>query len=165
MGSNYEHENEMYQQDYNKMFAKGSWTKDEIEMMKNLKKLIYYNTVLCEMEKGKDRREAWENEYGGSGANGNQMRNANGQFTSGNGMGTYPGNVGSGMYYPPYYYDNGLGSWNDGGRYYDGMTSGRRYYDNEREDAKQKFRHMMETTNDPELKSAAKMALSVLEPR
>lgn len=151
MGSNYMKENETFQQDYDKMFAKGTWSPQEISMMKDLKKLIYYNLAICAMEEGEGHPGAGhlpEMSYA-------RGRNARGQYTSGNGedwdrgSGTYP-------YYPE-----------AGGMYYDGMNnrSGRRYYDSEKEKAIHKLHHMMDNTDDPERKNALKIALNELEMR
>ena len=52
MSADIKRENESFQQDYNKLYAKGAWGKDELDMMKNLKKLIYYNLAIEAMEEG-----------------------------------------------------------------------------------------------------------------
>lgn len=156
MAENIMKENECFQKDYDKLYAKDVWSKDDLEQMKDLKKLMYYNLVIDAMENG--------GEYPGSEhmpemsyARG---RNRMGQFTSGNnGMtyGNWNANNASGMYYPEYPMMNG-------NRYYDGMnTSGRRYYDSERENAIHMLHHMMEDTDDKEKKSKLKLILSELE--
>lgn len=156
MGADYKRENETFQQDYDKLFAKGSWSTDEINMLKDLKKLIYYNTLLCEMEEAKeDNGGNWERHSGGSGARRSQSRNSMGQYTSGESMGYNGGNGnngGSGTYYPPYYFDNR-----------DDWASGRRYYDSEKDKAIHKLHHMMDNTDDPERKNALRIAINELE--
>lgn len=148
MGEKCKEENKTFQQDYEKMYAKGSWSPQEISMMKDLKKLIYYNLVIDAMEEGKDYpvdRSMSDMSYA-------RARNSMGQYTSGDNWdqrsGTHP-------YYPA------MG----GGMYYDGMTdrSGRRYYDSEKEKAIHKLHHMMDNTDDPERKNALKIALNELE--
>ena len=147
MGEQCKEENKTFQQDYEKMYAKGNWTPQEVSMMKDLKKLIYYNLVIDAMENG--------NGYPGdkympdmSYARG---RNSMGQFTSGDNWDRMSGNY-------PHYPDMG-------GMYYDGMNdrSGRRYYDSEKEKAIHKLHHMMDNTDDPERKNALKIALNELE--
>lgn len=146
MGAEMKRQNEQFQEDFDKIFAKGTWTKDEIAMMKDLKKLIYYNKVICAMDEG--------GEYPGSEhmpdmsyARGNQRHNPmNGQFMSN----------GSGIYYPDYPMMNG-------NRYYDMNSSGRRYYDDEKKNALHKLHHMMDMEENPEKKNALKIAINELE--
>ena len=153
MGADIKHENETFLSDYQKIYSKGSWTKDDLCMMKDLKKLIYYNLAIEGMENGGGFPGS---EYLGemSFARG---RDGMGRFTSGDMM---DGRGGSGLYhYPPMY--GGM----SGNRYYDGSydQSGRRYYDSEKEKAIHKLHHMMENTDDPERKNALKIAINELE--
>ncbi len=150
MGEQCKKENMAFQQDYDKMFAKGTWSPQEIDAMKNLKKLIYYNLAIEAMEEGQGHPGAGhlpEMSYA-------RGRNAMGQYTSGNGD-DWEGRSGHHPYYPD------MGS----GMYYDGMNdrSGRRYYDSEKEKAIHKLHHMMDNTDDPERKNALKIALNELE--
>ena len=156
MGEQCMKENAAYQQDYDKMFAKGTWSPQEISMMKDLKKLIYYNLAIDAMENGQGHPGEGhlpEMSYA-------RNRNAMGQFTSG--TGSYGGDNWdnrSGHY--PYYPDMG------GGMYYDGMnnSSGRRYYDSEKEKAIHQLHHMLDGTDDPARKSAINFALKMIEPQ
>lgn len=148
MGEQCKKENMAFQQDYDKMFAKGTWSPQEIDAMKNLKKLIYYNLAIEAMENGQGHPSDGylpEMSYA-------RGRNAMGQFTSGDNWDNRSGHY-------PYYPDMG------GGMYYDGMnnSSGRRYYDSEKEKAIHKLHHMMDNTDDPERKNALKIALNELE--
>lgn len=148
MGEQCMKENAAYQQDYDKLFAKGNWNPQEISMMKDLKKLIYYNLAIDAMENGQGHPGEGhlpEMSYA-------RGRNAMGQFTSGDNWDNRSGHY-------PYYPDMG------GGMYYDGMNdrSGRRYYDSEKEKAIHKLHHMMDNTDDPERKNALKIALNELE--
>lgn len=94
------------------------------------------------------------------GMSGRRMRNPmNGQYMSGNGMYREMGRNGSGTYYHPYM---------DDGMYYDGSyndmrSSGRRYYDSEKEKAIHKLHHMMENEDNAEKKNALKLAITELE--
>ena len=157
MSEDIKRENATFQQDYDKIYAKGNWNKDEICMMKDFKKLIYYNLAIEAMENGEGHPGAGHLPEM-SGARG---RNAMGQYTSGHGDWSrsydgYPGGM-SGIH--PYYPM-------DGGMYYDGMTrSGRMYYDSEKEKAIKKLHQLMNETDDPERKSAYKIALNELEMR
>lgn len=142
-------ENECFQKDYNKLYDKGTWGKDELEMMKNLKKLIYYNLVIDAMENG--------GSYPGSEympeisfRRGRNMNN--GQFMSRD----MSREMSRGMYYPPYMDGN---SWDMDGR----MNSGRNYYDSEKEKAIHKLHHMMENEDNAEKKNALKLAIMNLE--
>lgn len=143
---------ECFQKDYDKLYAKGTWNKDELSMMKDYKKLIYYTLVIDSMKNGNGYPGE---EYMPNGMSGRRMRNPmNGQYMSGN-MYQDMGRNGSGTYYHPYM---------DGNMYYDGMnTSGRRYYDSEKEKAIHKLHHMMDNTDDSERKNALKFALNELE--
>lgn len=151
MGEQCKKENMAFQQDYDKMFAKGTWSPQEIDAMKNLKKLIYYNLAIEAMEEGQGHPGAGhlpEMSYA-------RGRNALGQYTSGNGE-DWDGRSGHHPYYPDM-----------GEMYYDSMNdrSGRRYYDSEKEKAIHKLHHMMDNTDDPERKNALKIALNELEQR
>lgn len=161
MAENVTKEIECFKKDFDKIYAKGTWTKDDIEMMKDLKKLMYYCLVIDSMENGGSypgseympgnsgsMRQSYGRGYGNMG-----YGNQNSGMNSGRGY----GDQGSGMYYPEYPQMNG-------NRYYDGMSSsGRRYYDSEKEKAVHKLHHMMENTDDPERKNALKIAINELE--
>ena len=154
---------ECFEKDYDKIYAKETWTKDDISMMKDLKKLIYYNLVIDAMQNG-------ESYPGSEYMPDTEMRNSfaryrnpmNGQYvshTGGHGMNNGMNNNGSGMYYPPYMDGN---TWD--GRDGRGMNmSGRRYYDSEKEKAIHKLHHMMENEDNAEKKNALKLAVTVLE--
>lgn len=157
MGESMHKENECFQKDYQRIYDKGTWSKDEISMMKDLKKLIYYNLVIDAMENGgsypgSEHMPEMSFMRGRDAATGRYMSRAM------NGM-----NGGSGTYYPPYMDGN---SWNS--QRYDDMgmnTSGRRYYDSEKEKAIHKLHHMMENEDNAEKKNALKLAITELEQR
>jgi len=156
MGDTMKKENECFQKDYDKLYAKGSWNKDEVSMMKDLKKLIYYNLVIDAMQNGDEYPGSeYMPDMRNSFASRGRMRNSMGQFTSGGMRGYTNGNM-SGTYYDDWI--------NNSNPYYDGMgMSGRRYYDSEKEKALHQFHKMMENTDDPERKSALNFAISHLE--
>jgi len=151
MGEQCKKENMAFQQDYDKLFQKGNWNPQEIDAMKNLKKLIYYNLAIESMEEGQGHPGAGhlpEMSYA-------RGRNGMGQYTSGNGE-DWDGRSGHHPYYPEM-----------GGMYYDGMNdrSGRRYLDSEKEKAVHQLHHMMDNTDDPARKSAINYALKMIEPQ
>jgi len=157
MAENAMKEIECFEKDYQKLYDKGSWNKDELAMMKDLKKLVYYTLVIDSMKNGGSYPGE---EYMPDGMSGRRMRNPmNGQYMSGNGMYRGMDHNGSGMYHYPYM---------DGGMYYDGSyndmrSSGRRYYDSEKEKAIHKLHHMMENEDNAEKKNALKLAITELE--
>lgn len=135
-------ENECFQKDYEKLYAKGQWTKEDLENMKNYKKLIYYNMAINGMENGGGFPGSEYMDMGETNSFRRGRNPMNGQYMSRD-MG------GSGMYYP---------------QYMDGMNmSGRRYYDSEKEKAIHKLHHMMENEDNAEKKNALKLAVTVLE--
>ena len=153
-------ENECFQKDYDKIYAKGQWTKEDLENMKNYKKLIYYNMAINGMENGGGFPGSEYMDMNETNSFRRGRNPMNGQYMSRD-MGSYNGGMnGSGLYYPQYMDGN---SWNGRGSY-DGMNmSGRRYYDSEKEKAIHKLHHMMENEDNAEKKNALKMAVTVLE--
>lgn len=146
---------EKYDADFHKLASKEGWTKDDIAMMKDLQKLMYYMEVRCAMKDGEEYPGSeYMPEKGMSYARGNmdQARNMNtGRYMS-RGSGHYP--MGSNG---PWYYDDMRGS---GRRYYDG-----RYYDGEKEDAVHKLHKVMDSETNPEFKAAIQTAIHELEAR
>lgn len=137
-------ENECFQKDYDKIYAKGQWTKEDLENMKNYKKLIYYNMAINGMENGGGFPGSEYIDMNGTNSFRRGRNPMNGQY-----MSRDMGMNGSGLYYP---------------QYMDGMNmSGRRYYDSEKEKAIHKLHHMMENEDNAEKKNALKMAVTVLE--
>lgn len=162
MGADIKRENECFQQDYDKLYAKGTWTPEEVKTMKDLKKLIYYNLAIQAMEKGSGYSDE---EYSP------EMSYARGRSNR-SGMHPYFPDGGSGMYYDGggngrsgNYYDGGNGNGRSGTGYYDGGSdrSGRRYYDGEKEKAMKQLHRMMENSDDPERRNALRMAIQELE--
>ncbi len=160
MGADIKKENECFQKDYDKLYAKGTWSKDDLEAMKNYKKLIYYNLAIDGMENGQGFPGSEYTDYqpdmrmmnnGGYG-----RQNSNNRGGSGMGYGAYPMNGMNNMNMP----------WESGNRFYDNMGgSGRRYYDDEKKNAIHKLHHMMDNTDDPERKNALRLAINELESR
>ena len=146
---------EKFDADYCKIASKDAWEPKDIEMMKDLQKLMYYIEVRDAMKGG--QYEDWgEEEDMGSGRSYARNRNRMGQFTSG--------------HYPMPYY-TGAGYSNMGGsgrRYYDGNRggySGNRYYDGEKENAINDLQRMMEASNDPEVRMHIQDAINNLKAR
>jgi len=126
---------EKYDADYNKIASKESWTKDDITMMKDLQKLMYYIEVRCAMKEG--------NEYPGS-EHMPDMSYARGY--SSRMSGHYP------MHEGPWYYDMEGGS----GSHYrnDYGVSGNRYYDGEKEAVIHKLHRMLDKEDNPMKRTA-----------
>ena len=75
---------EKFEADYEKIFSKGVWTREDIENMKDLKKLEYYIKVIDAMDGGEgypgsEYMEDDKRSY----ARGMMHRRPNGQFASG----------------------------------------------------------------------------------
>lgn len=100
---------ERFEADFEKIASLDGWTKEQLEMMKDLEKLMYYIEVRCAMEEGKDD---YEGEYSGA-----RRRDSMGRYSSGY---DYDYGYGYGNRMPRYMYDDM--SMRSGG----GM-SGRRY--------------------------------------
>lgn len=150
-------ENECFTKDYDKLYAKGSWNKDEIAMMKDLKKLIYYNLVIDAMQNdgdypGSEHMPEMSYRRGRNPMNGQYMSRDMRSMDNWNGM-----NGGSGMYYPTHMDDN---NWAWGGN-----MSGRRYYDSEKEKAIHQVHKMLDNTDDPERKNALNFLLNMAKDR
>lgn len=156
MAENFKKENECFQKDYDKLYSKGSWNKDEITMMKDLKKLMYYNLVIDAMENSGDYPGS---EYMPEMSYRRGRNPMNGQFISRD----MSRDMGSGMYYPPYMDGNSWGGSYNNNSYNDMRSSGRRYYDSEKEKAIHKLHHMMENEDNAEKKNALKLAITELE--
>lgn len=119
-----------------------TWTKECIEMMKNLLKSVYYIDVICAMEDGNDYPGSdYMPETGASFARGGQHRNTMGQYSR---NGSYDNR----SYYPMSY----------------GM-SGRRYYDDEMGSAVHELERMMNSEGNPEKRMALQRILDDLRMR
>lgn len=116
---------EKYEQDFEKISSKEGWEPKDIEMMKDLQKLMYYLEVRCAMKEGDDWDPS-ESSYMSRGR-------------MGRGSGTYPVNMDR--------------------RYYNGMGSGRRYYDDGKMHVTRRLKAMMEAEDDPEMRMAMQEVL------
>lgn len=140
---------EKFEADYDKIASKEIWDPSDITKMKDLQKLMYYLEVRCAMKDGGD--------YPGS-EHMNRSSYTGRTYTDGNrGSGHYPMDGG------PWYYDNGNNM--SGRRYYDGGMSGRRYYDDERSNAIEHLRQMMNTEGNQDRRMALQSAMRMLEER
>lgn len=155
---------ECFEKEYGKIYSEGpeKWNKDKLDAMKNLQKIMYYLEVRCAM---KDNGEYPGSEYmrGGENSYARGRDAMTGRFISRNN--SMDGRR-SGHYYPPYedempYYNDSNGRSNEGGRNNMG-SSGRRFYDSERQKALSRLRQM--TANEEgEKKRALDMAIMALE--
>ena len=120
------------------------WTKDCVEMMKNLLKAIYYIDVISAMDEGNEYPGSeYMPDSGNSYARGRQNRNSMGQYTR---SGNYPMNY--------------MNSYNNG---YRNNMSGRRYYDNEMGNIVHKLEHMMNNEMNPEKRMALQDIIGELQ--
>lgn len=139
--------------EFHQASSNDTWTKECIELMKNLLKSIYYIDVINAMEEG--------NEYPGSeympsnsfARGGNRNRNAMGQYTSGDYM-----DRGSGTY--PMYPRMSMGTG-----YMGNIGSGRMYYSDEMGNVVHKLEHMMNTEMNPEKRMAIQEVLADIKMR
>lgn len=129
-----------------------TWTKECIEMMKNLLKNVYYIDVICAMEDGNEYPGSeYMPETGASFARGGQRRNSMGQYSR---NGSYDNRGYSYGHYPMNY-----------GMYRDGGMSGRRYYDDEMGSAVHELEQMMNNEANPEKRMALQKILDDLRMR
>ena len=133
MGEHMKRTRERLEEEFNRISSNETWTKDSIELMKNTLKSMYYIDVICAMKRGED--------YPGSeymGQSYAMSRPIHGGY-SGNGYGN---------------------SYNNSYRH--GM-SGRRYYDDEKENAMRRLRQMLDNENNEEVRGAIMSAINELE--
>lgn len=144
---------ERYENDFDKLSANENYTPEQLTRMKDLQKLMYYMEVRCAMKEGQD--------YPGSNfmPNGEERNYARhhdsmGRFASGHYPSSDNGN---------WYYDN-MGS---GRNYYDGYdggnTSGRRYYDSEKEKAIHYLHKRLDSESRPDVISDIQTVIRELE--
>lgn len=144
---------EKYEADYHKIASKETWTKDDITMMKDLQKLMYYIEVRCAMKEGNDYPGSEHMPDAMSYARG---RNSMGQYTSG-GSGHYP------MENGPWYYDQ-MNNGGSGSHYNnDYGVSGNRYYDGEKEAVIHKLHRMLDKEDNPMKRTAIQDVLREFE--
>lgn len=137
---------EKFENDFEKIASLDGWTKEQIEMMKDLEKLMYYIELRSAMKEGKNE---YEDDY--SGARGGRRRDSMGRYSSD--------------------YDYGYGYDNRMPRYmYDDMSmrsgpnmSGRRYSRNSNNEsmADELEKALMETKNERS-REAIEYAMRVL---
>lgn len=147
---------EKFDADYSKIYSQDGWTKEDIEMMKDLQKLMYYIEVRCAMKDGADY--PGEQYMDDMSYNGYDSRSYDGYDNSYARGGYGRGGMGRSMAMqngrPMPYGRNGM--------YGNGM-SGRRYYDGEKENAMNDLRRMMSMEQDPEKRSMIESAIHALE--
>lgn len=123
-----------YEEDFMKYASQTTWEPKDITMMKDLQKLMYYIEVRCAMKDGEDRYE-YGNGYG------DDRRSSMGY--GGYGYGGY----GAGRNQ----YSRGSGS------------SGRRYYDSEKDNAIQRLHQIMENETNQDIRMAIRNVIHELE--
>ena len=139
---------EQLEVDFHGLSSKGGWTKEDIEKMKDLQKLMYYIEVRCAMKEkqgyypGSEYMDAYST---ASYAMGQHRSPSTGRYVS---------------------YDDGMsGHWNPPiQNRWDGM-SGRHYYDDERMSAINYLKRMHSNEQNPEMKMSLERAIGALEMR
>lgn len=133
-----------YEEDFMKYASQTTWEPKDITMMKDLQKLMYYIEVRCAMKDGDDRYEygnGYGNGYGSGYGYGDDRRSS--MNYGGNGYGGY----GAGRNQ----YARGSGA------------SGRRYYDNEKDNAIQRLHQIMENETNQDIRMAIRNVIHELE--
>lgn len=140
------------EEEFNQISSSDTWSRDTVEDMKNILKSIYYIDVICAMNSGDEYVPEYRNSYS------QNNRGSGRSYNMWNGGGYSPINMNQRRSYRGgNSYGNGYG--NGGGN--NGM-SGRRYYDQEKDNAVQKLQQMMETENNEELRNAIQHVIEEL---
>lgn len=157
-----------FENDFDSLSANEKYTKEQLEIMKDLEKVMYYIEARDLMRQQQSRPEYMNSpdmEGGGYGVN----RNAMGRFTSGaypmmmDEQRYYDNNGGNGYGYGGYGGNgNGGGGYGGYGNNY-GNGYGRRYYDSEKEKAVQYLRKMMGSEMNPDRSSEIQEVIQWLE--
>lgn len=142
--------------DFYQLSSREGWTKEDLENMKNLQKLMYYMEVRCAMKEGDEYPEDEEEMgYNMRSYTGGRSYNGNGRYGDG------------GMYGRGGNYSNGRSGRSNGRRYmpsYSGnMYPSRRYYDSEKENSMNDLRQMISMEQDPEKRSMLENIMHSLE--
>lgn len=154
---------EKFSDDFYQLSSREGWTKEDLENMKNLQKLMYYIELRCamkeELEEDEDEEEMEysSRSYGGGRDYGNRYYEGGNMY--GRGGNSYNGRYGrSGR------------SGRSGGRRSYGQSYGggnsynsRRYYDSEKENSMNDLRQMISMEQDPEKRSMLENIMHSLE--
>lgn len=141
MGENKKKDLERFWSEYDQVSSKDKWTKDDIELMKNLLKCLYYKKVVCAMDEAEEYDEG-DYASGMSYASRGPRRNMN-----------------TGRYMP-----SGSGAYPMNGPYYDNRPD-RRYYDDQKQMAIHRFESMAEAERDPEMRAAMQELVRMVQNR
>lgn len=129
-------------------FGKEDIERQDIEDMKDLQKIMYYMEVRCAMKEGEDYQDDYMNEM---------------EYSNRSGIGRYYNSnmYGRGNNYGRYGYNRTSGR--RGNSYMNNGSSGRRYYDGEKENSMNDLRQMLQMEQDPEKRSMLEGIMHVLE--
>lgn len=148
-----------FSEDFYQLSSREGWTKEDLENMKNLQKLMYYIEVRCAMkDELEDEEDEEEMEYSRSYNDGRSYgsRYYDGGNMYGRGGGYSNGRSGR-------YGRTGVRRSN-GSSYGGGMPyNSRRYYDNEKENSMNDLRQMISMEQDPEKRSMLENIMHSLE--
>ena len=141
---------ERFDADFCKIASQDGWSPDDIALMKDLQKLMYYMEVRCAMKEGEDYPDGeyggdmeYENRsYGNRYYDGYNMYGRNAYMRGGNGR------------------TSGRRNYNGGGSY-----SSRRYYDGDKDNmnAMNDLRQMISMEQDPDKRSMLENIMHMVE--
>ena len=137
--------------DFHQLSSQEGWQPQDIELMKDLQKLMYYMEVRCAM---KENEEYQNDSYG------NEIENSRYGMYGGYGNRYYDGGNMSGR---GGYSRNGYGMNSNRGSYGNRPFSGRRYYDSEKENSMNDLRQMISMEQDPDKRSMLENIMHTLE--
>lgn len=140
--------------DFNRLSSQDGWTKEDLENMKNLQKLMYYIEVRCAMKEGEEYPgEEYMNDPSYDGRSyGNRYYDGNGSYGRGGSYNSYARGMGNRSY--------GRRGYNS---YAQNQNYGRRYYDGEKENSMNDLRQMISMEQDPEKRSMLENVMHMLE--
>lgn len=147
---------EKLEADFDQLSSCEKWDKNQIELMKDLQKLMYYIEVRDAMKTG--------GEYPGSEymEDDGESRRSYTNIPNLPNMNSYtrsmPARRANGQFMSGHYPMNGNGNW-----YYDGGMSGRRYLDSEKENAVHYLHRILDSETRPEMVTAMQNVIRELE--
>ena len=150
MGEDMKKTRERLENEFCQISSNEKWTKESLEMMKDVLKSMYYIDVICAMKDGEEYPGSSYMPPANSYAMSSQRRTSMGQYSR---NGSYDNGGRMSGNYPMY------GGYSYG--YRNGM-SGRRSYDDERDHAVHQLHQMMENEQNDEVRMAIQAAINEL---
>lgn len=146
---------EKFDNDFHQIASQEGWEREDIVTMKDLQKLMYYMELRCAMKENEEYRDEMYDMGNMGDMDYNRSYNNNRYYDGGNmyGRGNSYARNGYGR-------SSGRRSYNS---YAGGGSSGRRYYDGEKENSINDIRQMVQMEQDPEKRSILENVMRVLE--